>query len=182
MNLTGLLSNTNWVEWEHIFVPNNGTVLRNITKLFLATQGCCLTCLSLDGCIFKENNMPQNPMHLHCHCKKKYKSDVEVQLKAKANCSIDKFNKYIFSENSNGKKDLFESWGFSINDSNYLKSELERQALEQYLSGNYILKNIDINGQRIAIETTLNGVSFYSGWIVEPNGVIRNTTPFGGWL
>lgn len=44
------------------------------------------------------------------------------------------------------------------------------------------MKNLDIMGQRIAIETTLNGISFYSGWIVEPNGVIRNTTPFGGWL
>ena len=80
------------------------------------------------------------------------------------------------------KKNLFESWGFSINNSNYLKNEFERQALEQYLNGNYVLKNLDIMGQRIAIETTLNGISFYSGWIVEPNGVIRNTTPFGGWL
>ncbi len=114
MNLTGLLSNTNWVEWEHIFVPNNGTVLRNITKLFLATQGCCLTCLSLDGCIFKENNMPQNPMHLHCHCNKKYKTEIEVQLKAKVNCSIDKFNKYIFSENSNGKKTYLNHGAFQL--------------------------------------------------------------------
>ena len=45
----------------------------------------------------------------------------------------------------------------------------------------YRLKNLDKNGQRLAIKTTLNGNNFYSGWIVEPEGIIRNTTPFGGW-
>lgn len=28
----------------------------------------------------------------------------------------------------------------------------------------------------------VNGQDFYSGWLVCPNGYIKNTTPFGGWI
>lgn len=27
-----------------------------------------------------------------------------------------------------------------------------------------------------------NGKTFYSGWILCPEGKIKNTTPFGGWI
>lgn len=77
---------------------------------------------------------------------------------------------------------MFESWGYSLSDSELLKNEFEKQALEQYLKGNYILKGLDCNGQRIAIPINLKGYIFYSGWMVYPNGVIKNTTPFGGWI
>ena len=72
--------------------------------------------------------------------------------------------------------------GFNINDSLFLKQEYCKQALQQYLSGNYILKNLDIRGQRLAIPINLNGVNIYSGWMLYPEGKIKNTTPFGGWV
>ena len=40
----------------------------------------------------------------------------------------------------------------------------------------------EVNGQRLAIPVTLFGKSFYTGWMLEPEGKIRNTTPFGGWV
>ena len=48
--------------------------------------------------------------------------------------------------------------------------------------GNYLLKNFDSNGQRLAIPVILAGKTFYTGWMLEPEGKIRNTTPFGGWI
>ena len=48
--------------------------------------------------------------------------------------------------------------------------------------GKYLLKNLDSNGQRLAIPITLSGKTFYTGWMLEPEGKIRNTTPFGGWV
>ena len=51
-----------------------------------------------------------------------------------------------------------------------------------YLVGNYLLKNLDSNGQRLAIPVILAGKTFYTGWMLEPEGKIRNTTPFGGWV
>ena len=34
----------------------------------------------------------------------------------------------------------------------------------------------------MAIPTTLKGTTFYSGWMLCPEGKIKNTTPFGGWI
>lgn len=83
---------------------------------------------------------------------------------------------------SKGKKAIFASLGFSDKDSQTLKLEIEKQSLNNYLKGNYLLKNLDLNGQRLAIPITLSGKTFYTGWILEPEGKIRNTTPFGGWI
>lgn len=58
---------------------------------------------------------------------------------------------------------------------------MELQAKKQYSIGNYTLKDLDKYGQRIAIETKLKGNVFYSGWLVCPEGKLRNITPFGGW-
>lgn len=41
---------------------------------------------------------------------------------------------------------------------------------------------LDNFGQRINIKIVLNGNEINTGWMVEPNGKIRNTTPFGGWI
>jgi len=54
--------------------------------------------------------------------------------------------------------------------------------LNQYLNGNYVLKKLDSRGQRLAISVSFNGTSFYSGWLLCPEGKIKNTTLFGGWI
>ena len=63
-----------------------------------------------------------------------------------------------------------------------MKQEYISQALRQYKQGNYVLKNLDRRGQRLAIPITLKGKTFYSGWMLCPEGRIKNNTPFGGWL
>ena len=47
-----------------------------------------------------------------------------------------------------------------------------------------MLENIKTvgNGQRLAIPVAIKRKKFYTGWIVEPEGKISNTTPFGGWV
>ena len=55
-------------------------------------------------------------------------------------------------------------------------------ALEEYLKVNYKLKELDGYGQRLAIPIELKGVKFYTGWMLYPEGFIRNTTPFAGWI
>lgn len=63
----------------------------------------------------------------------------------------------------------------------FLLKEYKKQALNNYLIGYYILKTSDLYGQRISIPIELQGKFILSGWMVEPEGKIRNTTPFGGW-
>jgi len=85
-------------------------------------------------------------------------------------------------KDSKDKNKIFYDLGFNINDSKYLQTEFCKQAKFQYLLGNYILKTLDKRGQRLAIPITLGSVSFYSGWMLYPEGKIKNTTPFGGWI
>ena len=169
----------NWIEWDHFGIPNKPKWLREIMRNIMALFGHCMTCTSLDGCYLVEHIMPKHPLHTNCHCTVKPISYIKFKNVANAVCDIRKFTNYIFIDKN--KKTLFEKIGYNINDSAFLKTEICRQALKEYLSGNYILKVLDSNGQRIAIPIRLNGFVFNSGWMLCPEGQISNTTPFGGW-
>lgn len=74
--------------------------------------------------------------------------------------------------------------GFTVEDSEYLKSELETQAKQKYLNGNYVLGNLNEHGQRITIEIKLkspikNDIILKTGWMIRPLGYITCNTPLG---
>lgn len=173
-----------WIEWEHFLIPNKPEWFRKILRFLMALLTHCLNCSSLDGCYLQNINSPKLPLHDNCDCKKKDISFDEVKIKAFSECAIEKFTEYIFKDDkvSKGKNKLFFDLGYNIYDAEYLKNEYCKQALKQYLLGNYKLKNLDKRGQRLAIPINLKGVNFYSGWMLYPEGKIKNTTPFGGWI
>ena len=98
------------------------------------------------------------------------------------NSNIVWYNSIKNIKDSKGKNKIFYDLGYDINDSQYLQNEYCKQALSQYLVGNYVLKNLDIREQKLAIPTSLNGTTFYSGWMLCSEGKIKNTTLFGGWI
>lgn len=173
-----------WVEWEHPLIPNKPIWLRKIVRNLMAILGHCLICTSLDGCYLLDSNKPKQPLHDNCHCKKNAIGFGKMEKMASSECPIEKFTKYVFENDlrSKGKNQIFFDLGYSFKDSEYLKEEYCKQALEQYLQGNYKLKNLDMRGQRLAIPINLKGTMFYSGWMLYPEGKIKNTTPFGGWI
>ena len=81
---------------------------------------------------------------------------------------------------------MFESWGYTVEDSKYLQLECEQQALEKYVNGDYDLGLLNQYGQRISIRISISRkdtsetVSYITGWMVYPNGEIQLTTPYGG--
>ena len=163
----------NWVKWVH----------RNLS------ENHCPKCLALDGCWFAEDNHPQHPHHPYCHCVLENIPKSIVESKATAYAAYSKFDPYLFDPDNSykhGKNKAFESWGYSISDSNWLKEEFEKQGLEKYTSGDYQLGRLNDKGQRISIRIKLSRkdkadiVSFISGWMVYPNGKIQLTTPYGG--
>lgn len=173
-----------WIEWDHFLISNKPEWLREILRNIMALFGHCTNCTALDGCYLVTRNMPEQPLHERCDCKKKNISQVIVKSNANAECDIRKFTEYVFknTQDSKGKNQIFYDLGFNIDDSGYLQTEYNKQALNQYLNGNYVLKNLDRRGQRLAIPVSFNGTSFYSGWLLCPEGKIKNTTPFGGWI
>lgn len=181
--VNGEIVNNQWIEWDHAGVPNKPKEYRDIIRFVLSLLGHCMNCTALDGCYFVERNMPVFPLHERCDCKKIKINSSIVKANSKADCPIEKFTSYVFTDEikSKGKKSIFESLGFKSEDSKTLKYELEKQSLTNYLICNYLLKNLDSNGQRLAIPVILAGKTFYTGWMLEPEGKIRNTTPFGGW-
>lgn len=173
--------NNKWIEWYHFGIPNETGIIRETIRILMLVFGHCLICTKLDGCYFVEREMPEQPQHEKCDCTTLNISQNYVKYVANSVCDIRKFTDYIF-KGAGGKKELFESWGYKLKDSQILQKEFEKQAREQYIKGNYKLKGLDYNGQRIAIPINLNGNLFYSGWMVYPNGELKNTTPFGGWI
>ena len=83
------------------------------------------------------------------------------------------------------EKKLFEDWGYGIMDSEWLIAEYIRQGKEKYERGEFMLHKLDNYGQQINIEIKLprtdkiGTVTFTSGWMVYPNGVIELVTGYG---
>ena len=184
-NLVSKMFDCSWVKWLHDGTkPANNNFERTLNAVVGTILPIhCARCLNLNGCCFVKTKAPAIPLHEKCHCKL-----IDITLiTPKITCPIEKFTKYIFDgSKSKGKKELFESWGYSIIDSENLVREFTRLAKLKYQCGEYSLGNLDAYGQRISIIITLpkkNGmgeVSFVSGWMVYPNGEIVLTTPYGG--
>jgi len=109
-----------------------------------------------------------------------------VRKEADAECRISKFEGYIFYpdvKKNQGKKALFEGWGYDILDSEWLQKEYEKQALEKYIHGKYTLGKLDKEGQRISISIELPNrikgeiVTVISAWMIRSDGKITLNTP-----
>lgn len=161
-----------WVEWKHIPMG----ILH------------CPTCLKLDKCWFVKANMPMLPQHEKCHCTAVPISTQTVQQQATADSKYSKFDPFLFDTNgkyNHGKEVIFHSAGYSVADSLWLKEEVERQGLEKYKAGDYILNKLDHDGQRVNIVVKIprkdreGELSFTTGWVAYPNGHIQLATPYG---
>ena len=164
---------TIWVEWVHIQMGRSH----------------CETCLKLDKCWFLQEKKPKLPQHFFCHCKTVPLDYSRVVNQTTASSEHSKFDPYLFNRNNryeHNKQELFESWDYTIEDSDWLQKSIEVQALKKYINGDYNLGNLDKYGQRISIRVEIprrdkeGTVSFITGWKVCPNGHIQLNTPYGG--
>lgn len=167
------LTGTKWVVWEHIQVGKSH----------------CETCLKLNKCWFIEEKKPKLPQHFLCHCTTKPISYTDVVNFATSNSDSSKFDPYLFNRGmaySHNKQKLFESWGYTIDDADWLQKTIEEQGVEKYINGDYDLGLLNKYGQRINIRVEIprkdkeGTVSFLTGWMVCPNGRIQLNTPYGG--
>ena len=173
---------SDWIRIIHFDIPDEPKYLREACRDLMALNNHCKECTALSGCYFISTKCPNVPQHPRCDCKTEFNYCPTIITY----CDIRKFTDYIFADKdkTNRKKHLFESWGFTKQDSEMLKFEFERQAKEKFMKGHYSLGKLDCNCQRvnIKIELSINGIviDFISGWAVYPNGLIICTTPYGG--
>lgn len=142
-------------------------------------------CDKFNGCYFLVKQMPKYPQHPNCQCR--LEKITKPNITANTTCDIRKFTEYVFDEEkSKGKKELFESWGYTIEDSKYLQQLYISQAIQKYCNGDYIFKGAGKEYGRIEIVIDLpikNGqvLKIKTGWSLYPQGEIRNSTPFSGF-
>lgn len=162
-----------WVQWVH---HNDGV-------------SHCQECLKLDGCWFQKDNVPFCQRHFFCHCTLEPLDYATVVTRSIAVSDYSKYVPYLFNTNggyTHNKEKLFKEWGYTAEDADWLKAEIERQGREKYISGDYQLGKLNDKGQRISIRITITRrdtgteVSFITGWMVYPDGRIQLTTPYGG--
>lgn len=163
----------NWVQWTH---HSEG-------------KTHCEECLMLDGCFFTQSNHPPCPHHPFCHCTLDPIPYAVVVMNTFAYSDYRKFDPYLFNTNglqTHNKEKLFKEWGYTVDDAKWLQTEFERQAKGKYIEDKYIIGKLNRNGQRISIRVIIprrdgtGMVSFITGWMVEPGGKLRMTTPYGG--
>ena len=145
-------------------------------------------CDKFNGCYFVVKQMPMYPQHLRCKCLLLKIAKPIPNLTAIASVDIRKFTDYVFSDNYiDGKKQLFEGWGYTISDSAYLQQMYIEQALKKYCDGEYLFKGTGGYYPRMEIHIEILNkndeiVKIKTGWAIMPNGEIKLTTPFTGFL
>ena len=162
-----------WIQWTHN----------------LEGKTHCRECLKLDGCWFQWDHTPKWPHHPGCHCTLDPIDYAFVLANADAHSDYSKFDPYLFNTTgiyTHNKETLFKEWGYTVEDAYWLQTEIERQAKEKYIVGEYELGKLNRFGQRIDIvieiprRDKVGMVTFISGWMAEPNGKLKLTTPYGG--
>ncbi len=144
-------------------------------------------CDKFNECYFIVKQMPEYPQHIKCQCTLKKIDKPIPNITAKATCDIRKFTEYVFHETKNkGKKALFESWGYTVDDSEYLQNLFTSQAIQKYCNGDYIYKGTNDYSVRIEIVidiSTKDGrtLRIKSGWSLRSKGQINLATPFSGY-
>ena len=172
---------TSWIEWYHQGIPDEVGPEREMVRLEMFAQDHCLECTSMDACYYAKAKMPDYRPHGGCHCKIFDVDFSVVKENAWVECDIKKFTEYIFNKGhpqNGGKYELFTSWGYDITDSEYLRDEIMSQAIDQYLSGNYEIRGNSGYGTIVKITVNVDGRIFGTGWIIQPKGGIKNTTPY----
>ncbi len=162
-----------WNKWVHQNLSNNH----------------CPECLMLDCCWFLNDKKPKWPHHPFCHCVLEDIQYNDVLTKCTSDSAYSKFDIYLFNiegRYTDDKKKLFEDWGYTLDDGKWLQSEINKQGLEKYISGDYEIGCLDEYGQRISIRVEIPRkdnegiVSFITGWMARPDGHIQLATPYGG--
>ena len=85
-----------WIEWQHEGTQPAKTNLDKAFNIILALSSHCPTCLNLNGCWFRQDNMPEIPLHPNCHCTSRFIPTPKAGITAIAELPITKLTKYAF--------------------------------------------------------------------------------------
>lgn len=130
--------------------------------------------------------MPKYPQHPNCMCRLEKIAKPIPYITAKATCSIRKFTGYVFSDKyDDGKKEVFEGWGYTIADSAYLQQLYISQAVQKYCRGEYQYTGTNNYSAKISIEIVIKNQGGKAQkvntiWELGKKGEPALITPYSG--
>ena len=180
------------IRWilDNIFgISGNGFVIReNISPENIETCNgvavqddktrTCALCVALNDTVFRNDNKPIY-YHPYCKCKNKKYDLTEVVF----DFPIQKITKYLFVNED--KKAMMRTMGYIVEDANELYQLIQSEVETKFLSGDYKLKELNINGQHFTVNFILNGTRDHNdekfnchvGCVAWPFGKIKIATP-----
>ena len=100
-------------------------------------------CDKFNGCFFIVKQMPKYPQHTNCQCSLEKIAQPIPNVTAKATVDVRKFTDYVFSDKYNdGKKELFETLGYTIMDKYKDNTLVETTDAIILLNDNYLNKGL----------------------------------------
>lgn len=184
-----MFENIRWI-LDNIFgISGNGFVIReNASPENIETcnglaikddkNRTCALCVALNDTVFRNDN---KPIYYHPYCKCK---NEKYELKrVEFDFPIQKITGYLFVNED--KKAMMRTMGYIVEDANELYRLIQLEVENKFLSGDYKLKALNINGQHFTINFILNGkrdhakekFNCHVGCVAWPFGKIKIATP-----
>ena len=138
----------------------------------------CAICVALNQTVFKNDNKPDF-YHYNCKCEEEPYDLIDITQ----DFPLKKVTDYLFVNKD--KKAMMHSMGYQIEDSEYIYRFLQQIVKDEFLKGNYKLKDLNQNGQHLEINFKINGARDHQheifkchiGCVAWPYGKIKVATP-----
>ena len=120
----------------------------------------CYLCVALNKTVFKNNNKPEF-FHPHCKCKNKKYNLTSPTL----DFPIGKITKYLFVNED--KSAMMRAMGYYPQHAQELYDLIYQTVEQKFISGDYILKYLNENGQHLEFKIEINGKTDHIGEIFK---------------
>lgn len=170
------LNNGEWVKRKNLS-PETIETCDGEAKEDTKTKTCAI-CVALNQTVFKNDNKPDY-YHYNCKCEEEPYDLINITQ----DFPMKKVTNYLFVNKD--KKAMMNSMGYFIEDSEYIYRFLQQVVREEFLKGNYKLKDLNQNGQHLEINFKINGARDHQheifkchiGCVAWPYGKIKVATP-----
>lgn len=138
----------------------------------------CYKCVALNNTVFKNDNLP-NYWHKNCKCRNR----PTVLKQVKLDFPKKKITNYLFSNDN--KRAMMHTMGYTAADGEEVYNLIAQAVKSKFMSGDYVLQDLNEHGQHFAIYVELDGKSLasgkkfrcHAGCVAWPKGKIKIATP-----
>ncbi len=174
--LADLFSEGIWMQRDNVALKDL-SVCQGVATEDTKMRTCAL-CVALNRTVFHSRKRPTFT-HPHCKCKQKPQGKPNVTL----DFPTEKITRYLFVKED--KRRMMHSMGYTIEHAKLIYDLISAKVKESFLKVNYVLKQLDIYGQRMGIYIEIDGIDgcigkkykCHVGCVAYPNAMLKVVSP-----